>query len=243
MHPRPAGQSAARTAEGRAAGIVVAAGRGHRLGGGVPKALRPLGGRPLVRYAAGSLAAAGLAPIVVTAPAEALDEMRAAVADVDSEVIVIAGGVTRQESVAAALDRLPDGTRWVLVHDAARALAPAELAVAVLDALRSGARAAIPGLPVVDTIKEVADGTVRGTLDRNRLVAVQTPQGFDVDLLRAAHRAHPAPRGSDPAAGAPDDASLVEALGEPVHVVPGSPDAMKITRPVDLAVAEQLLVP
>jgi len=256
--PGSAANAGQNVSTGRAAGIVLAAGQGERLGGGIPKALRRLGDRPLVEYAAGSLAAAGLSPIVVTAPEDRLADMRAAVAGVTAavgvaaEIVVVPGGVTRQDSVAVALDLLPTDVRWVLVHDAARALAPAELAVAVLDVLRAGAAAAIPGLAVVDTVKEVAGGeaaapghgagtVVRRTLDRRRLVAVQTPQGFEVELLRRAHAASPVPPGVDATGGSPDDAALVEALGVEVRVVPGSPEALKITRPQDLAVAELLL--
>lgn len=223
----------------RVAGIVVAAGLGRRLGASVPKALERLGDRALVAHAVGGLLAAGVSrPIVVAAPAGHEDGVRRALADlVGADVDVITGGTTRQRSVAAALRRLPSACRWVLVHDAARALAPAELATAVIEALRSGAEAVIPGLPVVDTIKSVDDGQVSGTVSRDRLVAVQTPQGFAVAVLRAAHD-RAAAGGSDTAT---DDAGLVEALGVPVRVVPGSAAALKITLPLDLRVAELLL--
>lgn len=217
-------------------GIVVAAGRGERFGASLPKALQPLGGRPLLAHACQALIDAGVGPLVVAAPPDRVDEVADVIASMPA--LVVAGGETRQQSVAAALGALDPGVRWVLVHDAARALAPAELAVAVIDALQAGAAAVVPGLPVVDTIKSVAGGRVTATIDRAQLVAVQTPQGFEAALLRAAH----ARAASEPAdAGASDDAGMIEAMGHVVHVVAGAPEALKITRPLDLAVAELLL--
>ncbi len=121
----------------------------------------------------------------------------------------------------------------MLVHDAARALTPADLFVRVVDALRAGSDAVIPVLPVVDTIKSVdAGGTVTGTPDRSTLRAVQTPQGFDVELLERANR---------DAADATDDAGLVERLGERITTVVGDPLAFKITTPLDLVLARTVL--
>lgn len=220
---------------GDVAVLVPAAGAGVRLGPGGPKALRLLGGDPLLVHAVRRLAACpAVGAIVVAAPPDEVPEVRRLVAPV-APVTVVAGGATRQRSVRAALDAVPDRFDIVLVHDAARALAPAALAVAVADAVRRGHDAVIPVLPVVDTIKEVsADGRVLGTVDRSVLRAVQTPQGFRRAVLAAAHAA-------SSAAEATDDAGLVEKLGVPVTCVPGSAHAMKITRPVDLAVAELLL--
>jgi 2-C-methyl-D-erythritol 4-phosphate cytidylyltransferase len=147
---------------------------------------------------------------------------------------VVPGGATRQESVAAALAGVPAGPDIVLVHDAARALAPSHLVESVAAAVRGGHPAVIPVLPVVDTVKEVLpDGVVLGTVDRTRLRAVQTPQGFRRAVLAAAHAA-----AADPLT---DDAGLVEKQGVPVTCVPGSDYAFKITRPFDLALAEHLL--
>jgi 2-C-methyl-D-erythritol 4-phosphate cytidylyltransferase len=148
--------------------------------------------------------------------------------------VVVPGGQTRQESVSLALAAVPDEFEIILVHDAARAMAPPSLAIAVAEAVRAGHDAVIPVLPVVDTIKEVtASGQVVGTVDRGVLRAVQTPQGFRRSVLAAAH------------AGAvdqhTDDAGMVEKLGVPVFCVPGDEAAMKITRPVDLLIAEALL--
>ncbi len=227
---------------GSVVGIVVAAGRGERFGATTPKALLDLGGTPLVGHAARALLSAGAMPVVVVAPAEHLDAVRTAVNSAVGDgcsggsISVVPGGASRQASVASGLQALPADARWVLVHDAARPLSPVELATAVIDALRAGADAVVPGLPVTDTIKAVDGRTVTATLDRDRLVAAQTPQGFAVDVLRRAHD-RAAPEG----AGALDDASLVEIAGGVVHVVPGSPRALKITRPLDLAIAEKLL--
>lgn len=148
-------------------------------------------------------------------------------------LIVVAGGASRQASVAAALAAVPEHFGIVLVHDAARALTPPELVEAVADAVRGGHGAVIPVLPVVDTIKQVDDfGRVVGTVDRSVLRAVQTPQGFRRDVLTSAHAAAVDEH--------TDDAGLAEKIGVAVHTVPGAEAAMKITRPFDLAIAELL---
>jgi 2-C-methyl-D-erythritol 4-phosphate cytidylyltransferase len=219
---------------GDVAVLVPAAGAGVRLGAGSPKALRLLAGVPLlvhtVRRAA---AAASVHTIVVAAPSSGVPAVRDLLAPV-APVTVVAGGETRQASVAAALASVPPGPDIVLVHDAARALAPAALVESVAAAVRDGHDAVIPVLPVVDTIKEVApDGVVLGTVDRARLRTVQTPQGFRRAVLTAAHATV-----RDPLT---DDAGLVEKLGLAVTCVPGSEYAFKITRPLDLAIAEALL--
>jgi len=213
--------------------LVVAAGLGIRLGAGAPKALRLLRGEPLVVHAVRRVAAAGrVAAIVVAAPPDDREAVRELLAGV-APVIVVPGGATRQESVAAALAAVPPGPEIVLVHDAARALAPPSLVDSVAEAVRSGRAAVIPVLPVVDTVKEVdADGMVTGTVDRAALRAVQTPQGFRRSVLTEAHAAA--------VDALTDDAGLVEKLGVRVYCVPGSAYAMKITSPFDLAVAESL---
>ncbi len=219
-------------ARGDVAVLVVAAGAGVRLGTGPPKALRPLAGEPLLVHAIRRVAAAPCVGCVVVAAPQA---QVAAVAELAGPAVtVVPGGATRQESVAAALAAVPDGFEIVLVHDAARALAPAALVEAVAAAVRDGADAVIPVLPVVDTVKVVtAAGTVVGTVDRSVLRAVQTPQGFRRAVLAAAHRAA--------VDSHTDDAGLVEKLGVPVQTVPGHEAAFKITRPVDLVFAEALL--
>ncbi|MFC3503154.1 2-C-methyl-D-erythritol 4-phosphate cytidylyltransferase [Micromonospora krabiensis] len=219
---------------GDVAVLVPAAGAGVRLGPGRPKALRLLGGEPLLVHAVRRLAAAGsVHTIVVAAPAADVAGVRELLAPV-APVTVVAGGAERQASVALALAAVPPGPEIILVHDAARALTPPELVESVAAAVREGRHAVIPVLPVVDTIKEVgAEEMVLGTVDRSALRAVQTPQGFRRSVLAAAHAA----------AGdaLTDDAGLVEKQGVPVFCVPGSEYALKITRPFDLALAEHLL--
>jgi 2-C-methyl-D-erythritol 4-phosphate cytidylyltransferase len=150
--------------------------------------------------------------------------------------MVVAGGDTRQDSVARALVALPADIDVVLVHDAARPLVPTSLVDAVVAAVRAGADAVVPGLPVADTVKSVGRGDlVTATLDRSILRAIQTPQGFRRSVITSAHAA------SDPDAPATDDAGLVEALGGTVLVVPGDEEAFKVTRPLDLVLAEAVL--
>jgi 2-C-methyl-D-erythritol 4-phosphate cytidylyltransferase len=225
--------------------ILTAAGSGTRLGRDLPKALVDLAGLPLVLHAARRLTASRVVDaLVVTCPPGLTDVVRDTVGRdtlVDIPVRVVDGGATRQESVAAGLGLVPAATDVVLVHDAARPLAPPGLVRRVVDAVHTGHRAVVPGLPVTDTVKRVTpahlvDGTspvvepVVDTPDRSQLRIVQTPQGFAYDVLVRAHAA-----GKQPTAT--DDAGLVEAIGEPVHVVVGDEAAMKITTERDLLVA------
>jgi 2-C-methyl-D-erythritol 4-phosphate cytidylyltransferase len=221
-------------ARGDVAVLVPAAGAGLRLGPGAPKALRLLAGEPLLVHAVRRIAAApSVRLIVVAAPATEIEAVRALLAPI-APVVVVPGGAERQHSVAAALAAVPAEVGVVLVHDAARALTPPELIESVAAAIRSGHPAVIPVLPVVDTIKEVGPGeVVLGTVDRSVLRSVQTPQGFRHEVLAAAHAA-----GLD---AHTDDAGMVEKSGTPVICVPGSELAMKITRPLDLILAEALL--
>ena len=221
-------------ARGDVAVLVPAAGAGVRLGPGGPKALRLLAGEPLLVHAVRRVAAApSVRLIVVAAPAAEVAAVRALLAPV-AEVTVVAGGAERQESVARALAAVPAGIPVVLVHDAARALTPPQLIEVVSAAVRDGRPAVIPVLPVVDTIKQVGPGeVVLDTVDRSVLRSVQTPQGFRRDVLAEAHAA-----AADPLT---DDAGLVEKAGVEVTCVPGSELAMKITRPLDLILAEALL--
>ena len=213
--------------------VIAAGGRGERLGAAVPKALVVLAGEALVTHACRALRDGGVASIVVAAPAEHV----AAVAEVVlPEVRVVAGGSTRTASVRCGLAALPDDVDVVLVHDAARPLAPASLVARVAAAVTAGAAAVVPVVAVADTVKEVDDsGHVVRTLDRSALRAVQTPQGFRRDVLVAAHEA----AGED--GDATDDAGLVERLGLSVATVPGSVDALKVTARSDLLLAEALL--
>ena len=225
-----------------ACAVLTAAGSGSRLGCEVPKALVELSGRPLVWWAARGLRAGGVGTIVVTAPAASLDEFRAGIADIGGVEVVAGSDRSRQASVAlglAALGQHKPGD-VVLVHDAARPLTPAQVTARVIDAVRAGAGAVIPVLPVTDTLKSVdASGVVTGTPRRADMVAVQTPQGFRWDVLTRAHEAG-ASLGADEAVAATDDAGLVEAIGAVVHTVAGDERSLKVTRPLDLSLAQLL---
>jgi 2-C-methyl-D-erythritol 4-phosphate cytidylyltransferase len=177
--------------------------------------------------------------VVVAAPEDTAEQVATMLAgqSFGSDVVVVTGGATRQDSVARALLTLPSDVDVVLVHDAARPLVPVEVVSAVVAAVRSGHSAVVPVLPVVDTIKRVdADDVVTATVDRAPLRAVQTPQGFDRAVLQKAHAS------SDLDGEAiTDDAGLVERLGIAVHVVPGHEEAFKVTRPFDVVIAEAVL--
>ena len=203
--------------------IVVAAGSGSRFGG--PKQYEPLAGRRVLDW---SLDAAKSAcdGVVLVVPADRVHD------DEPAASVVVAGAETRSGSVRNGMAATPPHADVIVVHDAARPLATAELFIAAVKAVREGADGAIAAVPVTDTVKRVADGAVAETLDRRRLVVVQTPQAFDAAILRRAHAA---------AAEATDDAALVEADGGRVVVVPGDPHNFKVTNPDDLAVAAALL--
>ncbi|MFD9703391.1 2-C-methyl-D-erythritol 4-phosphate cytidylyltransferase [Lentzea sp. NPDC059081] len=219
--------------------LVPAAGRGERLGYGMPKALVPVNGVPLLTRAVRGLFESGhVDHVVIAAPPSDVDSVHTATASLapaGGAVHVLSGGSERTDSVRLALDhalRVVPDTAIVLVHDAARAFTPPEVIAAVVAAVRDGHDAVIPVLPVVDTIKQVNEvGVVVATPDRAGLRVVQTPQGFRAETLKAAYRAGIA---------ATDDAGLVEKNGVEVHTVPGHAHAMKITTPFDLAVAAAL---
>jgi 2-C-methyl-D-erythritol 4-phosphate cytidylyltransferase len=197
-------------------GILVAAGRGERFGG--PKHAVLLRGRPLWEWARDALLRGGVCEVVL-------------VGDIPGG---IPGGGRRRDSVAAGLDALSAGASHVLVHDAARPLATPDLVRRIIDRLLSGGvDAVVPVVAVRDTLKRVGDGWVVETVDRSDLAGAQTPQGFKVPVLRAAHQAG----GGD----AGDDAVLVERLGGSVATVEGETSNIKITYPGDLALAEALL--
>jgi 2-C-methyl-D-erythritol 4-phosphate cytidylyltransferase len=181
--------------------------------------------------------------VVVVAPPDGAAEVKSLLDSHSlperTDFLVVRGGETRQESVKLGLDVLPPGIDIVLVHDAARPLVPVDTVDAVIEAVRDGALAVVPALPLADTVKEVEPRTddspepVVATPERGRLRAVQTPQGFDRDTLLHAHETV-----TD---GVTDDASMVEQLGKPVVVVPGHEEAFKVTRPLDLVLAEAVL--
>lgn len=225
--------------------VLVAAGSGRRLGASGPKAFVSVAGVPLVVHAARALLAASVAQLVVTVPDGYVEQATTVLlGDAPADLWVVEGGPSRQASVALGLAALDPAVDVVVVHDAARAFAPASLVARVVAAVRSGHGAVVPGLPVVDTTKRVGppDNTgarpVLETPSRADLVAVQTPQGFDRALLDRAHAAA-ADRADDEATAASDDAGLVEALGEPVWVVPGDESAWKITTRADLDRADR----
>lgn len=221
---------------GRTAAIVPAAGRGERLGLGTPKALRPIAGTAMLVHAVRALEAARCVDLVViVAPEEFVPDVQGLMSQIDVELIVVSGGDTRQASVSRGLITLPDDVDVVLVHDAARPLVPADVVTNVVAAVRAGHPAVIPALPVVDTIKCVDETShVTQTVDRSPLRAIQTPQGFSREILQ---RVHAETDNED----ITDDAGLVEAAGIPVLIVPGHEEALKITRPFDLVIAEAIL--
>ena len=215
----------------KSAAIIAGAGMGHRLGAEIPKALIQIQGITLLERAFISLSKV-VDEIVITAPAGYEEQFKAIVGQ---SAEVVTGGVLRSDSIRVALKALSPSVESVLIHDAARALASSALAAKVLDELRSGQSAVIPVLKVIDTIKEIdRDGFVRATPDRSSLVAAQTPQGFNRQVLERAHSA------SDDAT---DDAALVEAIGVKVKTIEGEPSAFKITTKEDIGQALLLLSP
>ena len=215
----------------KSAAIIAGAGMGHRLGAEIPKALIQIQGITLLERAFTSLSKV-VDEIVITAP-EGYEEQFKAIVGQSAEVIT--GGVLRSDSIRVALKALSPSVESVLIHDAARALASSALAARVLGELQSGQSAVIPVLKVIDTIKEIdRDGFVRATPDRSSLVAAQTPQGFNRQVLERAHSA------SDDAT---DDAALVEAIGVKVKTIDGEASAFKITTKEDIGQALLLLSP
>ncbi|QIP85842.1 2-C-methyl-D-erythritol 4-phosphate cytidylyltransferase [Streptomyces sp. Tu 2975] len=228
----------------RTAAVIPAAGRGVRLGPGAPKALRALNGTPMLVHAVRAMAASrAVSLVVVVAPPDGAPEVKRLL-DAHSlpertDYLVVPGGDTRQASVRLGLDALPDDIGTVLVHDAARPLVPVETVDAVIEAVRDGAPAVVPALPLADTVKQVEPAgkdepePVVATPDRAALRAVQTPQGFERETLVRAH--------ATVTDNVTDDASMVEQLGLRVVVVPGHEEAFKVTRPLDLVLAEAVL--
>ena len=211
------------------AAIIAAAGSGERFGASIPKALIQLGDRTLIEHAVSSISSVA-DQIIVTAPSGYEKEIQKLVGD---GVTVVTGGATRSESVRIGLSKVLCDAEYVLIHDAARALASPDLAKRVVAALKSGDVAVIPGLAQTDTVKIVdQNGIVTSTPDRTSMRRVQTPQGFTYGLINQAHAQ---------AGEATDDAALVESLGKPVRVIDGEERAIKITTPADMATALQFL--
>ncbi|MBP0443866.1 bifunctional 2-C-methyl-D-erythritol 4-phosphate cytidylyltransferase/2-C-methyl-D-erythritol 2,4-cyclodiphosphate synthase [Roseomonas sp. SSH11] len=219
----------------RVAALLMAAGRGERLGGNEAKQFLPLLGRPVLRHAAEALLRDGLVDAIQPVCAEPER------ARVDSLLTglpalpAVTGGATRQDSVRAGLESLSAlGPAIVLVHDAARPVVPAGTVAAVLAALETS-EGAIPAQPVADTLKLAEADKILRTVPREGLYRAQTPQGFRFGTLLALHRSAPE--------GATDDAALLEAAGHAVRIVPGSESNVKITYPGDLERAEAGLLP
>jgi 2-C-methyl-D-erythritol 4-phosphate cytidylyltransferase len=202
----------------------VAAGVGARFGG--PKQFAPLGTGRVVDWAVVATAGACDGVVLVLPPDVAWDGVPVAA--------VVPGGASRAESVRAGLAAVPAQALIIVVHDAARPLAPPGLFQAVVAAVAAGADGALPGIPVTDTLKQTEGDRVLDTVSRAGLVAAQTPQAFRADVLR---RAHAGVANSD----ATDDAAMVEAVGGSVVVVPGAQANMKVTTGSDLAMAAALL--
>jgi len=213
--------------------VLVAAGRGERLGEDRPKAFARLGGLPLLAESLRRLDESEWIDGVVVVGPPGWEEPCILVAEEVGATKVatcVPGGETRSASVRIGLEEVPPDADVVLVHDAARPLLPPELVPRLLDALAAGFDGAVPGLPVPDTVKRVRDGVVVETPARDELVTVQTPQAFVASVLRAA------------AAGEGSDcASLVEAHGGRVTVVPGDDRLLKVTTRADLERVESLL--
>ena len=208
--------------------IIVAAGRGTRAGGEMPKQWRPLAGQPVLAHTVRALSGFGRI-VVVLHP----DDMALGAEILGGSVTLVAGGETRDASVRNALELLAGtGIEQVLIHDGARPLVDTALVGRVLTALE-GAEAAAPALPVSDALWRGAEGMVTGTEDRTGLWRAQTPQGFRFETILAAHRAHPG--------GAADDVEVARAAGHAVAIVAGSEDNLKITYPEDFERAERLL--
>ncbi|PQZ85968.1 bifunctional enzyme IspD/IspF [Arthrobacter sp. MYb227] len=226
--------------------IVVAAGAGTRLGYGIPKALVQLNGRSLLEHALDNIAeSSNIDQVIVVLPPDDTELTRRCKAHRVNPHIVD-GGATRNDSVQAGLSCLAPQTQAVLIHDAARCLTPGTVFDAVAQTLASGAKAVIPVLPVIDTIKSVAREPigdyfyVNGTPARESLRAVQTPQGFHAPTLISAHE-QATGWDAERAGRITDDAMLLEMLGERVTTIRGCDEALKITTPMDLIIAQAIL--
>ncbi len=226
----------------RIVAILPAAGLGTRMGADAPKQFRLLDGLPVVIFTLRRLAAcSSISEFLIATRADEVDALAARVAEaqVGRPVRVVRGGDSRQQSVANALAEIPPDTELVLVHDAVRPLVTREQVERVIAEARAR-RAAILGIPAMDTVKEVKRTSLPGdvalitaTIPRERIVLAQTPQVFHAALLREAFA-----RAAAEGASASDEAGLVERLGHDVYVVLGSERNLKITRPGDLDLAE-----
>lgn len=215
--------------------VIVAAGNASRMGG-IDKVMASIGGEPMIRRTARAFQNSEvIRQIVIVTRPDLLETIAELCKDYDKVTAVIAGGKTRQESVELGLAALSCKVKVAAIHDGARPL----ITEAVIDrTVRAGSTygAAIPVVPVKDTTKLVQGGVVSSTPDRNRLQAVQTPQVFDLDLLKAALK-----KAYDDEVTVTDDSGAVERLGMKVKVVQGDERNIKVTTPMDLKIAEVLL--
>jgi 2-C-methyl-D-erythritol 4-phosphate cytidylyltransferase len=216
--------------------VLVAAGRGERLGGDRPKAFAPLRGRPLLAESLERLEASDWIDAIVVVAPEGWEEPSILVAEelgCGKVTSTVTGGLSRAESVRLGVAEADHDAAALVVHDAARPLLPEDVLERVLTALGAGWDGAVPGLPVSDTVKRVQGDQVVETLPRAELVVVQTPQAFVASALRSALEGD--------VSGASDCASLVEARGGRVTVVPGDRRLLKVTTPADLSLVESWL--
>lgn len=216
--------------------VVVAAGRGVRMGAAVNKVLLPLCGEPVIRHAVRAFCEADeIDGVVVVASADETEQMRAALCGLEKVCAIVPGGLTRQESVKNGLDALPKEARIALVHDGARPLISREL-IARCIRQTENCGSAVVCTPVTDTVKVEKDGCVVRTLDRSQLRAVQTPQCFFAGELKAAYEA-----AARDGVSVTDDASVMEHVGHSVHLLESSEVNFKLTTPEDLRRAEEII--
>ena len=218
----------------KVAALIVAAGRGERAGGGVPKQYQRLLGRPVVSWSVRALAEAGVAPIAIAIAPEHADLCRAAT-ESGPAVRIVAGGETRTASVRAGLAALPEA-EIVLIHDAARPGLTPGMVEKLVAAIEAGAGGAAPALAVSDSLRRVDEsGRIVGDVEREGVRRVQTPQAFRADVLRAAYAA------TATNVVFSDDLAIARANGAACVLIPGDPRLMKITYPEDVALLERLM--
>lgn len=220
--------------------IIVAAGLGTRYGGPTPKVMLKLTGQAVVAMSVEAMAAGGCTHAVVVVNPQTADQFTAHLAGSPIPVTMTPGGANRQASVRAGIRAVTDDpdlrdAEVVLVHDAVRPMVPAHVVESVVEAVRGGAAAVIPAVPIADSIRLLDEDGGSSVVSRDRLRAVQTPQGFPLDVLTSSHEA-----AADREGQFTDDASICEAMGHAVQIVPGSRMGMKITEPTDLTVAKAL---
>jgi len=222
----------------RAWAVIPAGGTGDRAGGRTRKQFRALGGRPVLAHTLSVFQASPrIEGIVLVVPVDSLGMGRHLVSRFAFGKVrsVVSGGETRQASVAQGLRVLPPECRYVMIHDGVRPFLTEDLIEAVIEAaVKDGA--AVAGLPVRETIKRASGGWIQGTVDREGLWSIQTPQAFRLDLLRTAQD-----RARREGFVGTDDAVLVERLGHPVRLVPGLPENLKLTAPADFTLAAAIL--